>query len=344
MGILDGIVDWLATQVMNLLDLASTSVLGALDCNMDTFKRYFPAASAMYEIFIWTAIGLVLLNLVWQLYRCYGAGFDIDTENPTNLVVRSVIFLLLIWYCDDIVNLALQIGGTPYNWILDSNLPGVQFGDFNSVLLVIIGVIANGSVALIALILVMVLAWNYLKLLLEAAERYEMIEAVETLLGSIEYKELVEKYVGRRSLLRLAIALREQYIQEKTDSLHKEYVNSLITSVKKELSVRSSTTAVPDIDLYQILMNQHKVQVFHDVVKMIKKPRVIQAQNLYSYRVVAQSSPFSGALAMQKVSRSKTVFSDAFKEYNDPYKFLQVLKGKDIPASVSYTHLRAHET
>lgn len=103
MGILDGIVDWLATQVMNLLDLASTSVLGALGCNMDTFKRYFPAASSMYEIFIWTAIGLVLLNLVWQLYRCYGAGFDIDTENPINLVVRSVIFLLLIWYCDDIV-------------------------------------------------------------------------------------------------------------------------------------------------------------------------------------------------------------------------------------------------
>lgn len=59
------------------------------------------------------------------------------------------------------------------------------------------------------------------------------------------------------------------------------HVNSLITSVKKELSVRSSTTAVPDIDLYQILMNQHKVQVFRDVVKMIKEPRVIQAQNLY---------------------------------------------------------------
>lgn len=69
MGILDGIVDWLATQVMNFLDLASTSVLGALGCNMDTFKRYFPAASSMYEIFIWTAIGLVLLNLVWQLYH-----------------------------------------------------------------------------------------------------------------------------------------------------------------------------------------------------------------------------------------------------------------------------------
>ena len=34
MGILDGIVDWLATQVMNLLDLASTSVLGALGLSL----------------------------------------------------------------------------------------------------------------------------------------------------------------------------------------------------------------------------------------------------------------------------------------------------------------------
>ena len=36
--------------------------------------------------------------------------------------------------------------------------------------------------------------------------------------------------------------------------------------------------------------------------------------------------------------KGKTVFSDAFKEYNDPYKFLQVLKGKDIPASEYYKY------
>ena len=52
MGILDGIVEWLATQIMNLLDLLSTSVLGALGCDMSTFKRYFPAAETMYEIIV----------------------------------------------------------------------------------------------------------------------------------------------------------------------------------------------------------------------------------------------------------------------------------------------------
>ena len=58
---------------------------------------------------------------------------------------------------------------------MDSELPPLSFADFNSVMLVIIGVCANGAVALITLILVIILAWNYLKLLLEAAERYVLL-------------------------------------------------------------------------------------------------------------------------------------------------------------------------
>ena len=63
----------------------------------------------------------------------------------------------------------------PYGWILDSQLDPISFSDFNSVLLTILGVCANGSIALIALILVLILAWNYIKLLFEAAERYVLL-------------------------------------------------------------------------------------------------------------------------------------------------------------------------
>ena len=65
MGILDGIVSWIAEQAMNVLDMISSSVLGALGCNMNTFIRYFPAAESMYKVFVALAIGLILLNLVW---------------------------------------------------------------------------------------------------------------------------------------------------------------------------------------------------------------------------------------------------------------------------------------
>ena len=175
MGILDGIVEWIAEQVMAGLDLITTSVLGALGCDMAVFLRYFPAAETMYSVFVALGIGIILLNWVWQLFKNFGLGAGIEAEDPLKLSIRSVIFILLAFFSNEIVSMILTIGGTPYRWIMDSELPPLSFADFNSVMLVIIGVCANGAVALITLILVIILAWNYLKLLLEAAERYVLL-------------------------------------------------------------------------------------------------------------------------------------------------------------------------
>ena len=49
MGILDGIVEWIAEQVMNILDLITTSVLGALGCSMDTFLRLKPCTMCFWH-------------------------------------------------------------------------------------------------------------------------------------------------------------------------------------------------------------------------------------------------------------------------------------------------------
>ena len=175
MGILDGIVEWIAEQVMAGLDLINTSVLGALGCNMDTFLRYFPAAKTMYQVFVALAIGLILLNWVWQLFKNYGLSAGIEAEDPVKLSLRSILFMLLAYFSDQIVNTVLAIGGTPYHWILTSELPSLDFGSFNAVILTVLGVCANGAVALISLILILILAWNYIKLLFEAAERYVLL-------------------------------------------------------------------------------------------------------------------------------------------------------------------------
>ena len=175
MGILDGIVEWIAEQVMHGLDLINTSVLGALGCDMSVFLRYFPAAGTMYEVFVALAIGLILLIWIWNLFKNFGLGTGSEAEDPVKLSIRSILFIALAWYADEIVNIVLDIGGTPYDWILTSALPSLDFANFNSVLLTIIGVVSNGAVALIVLILVLVLAWNYLKLLFEAAERYVLL-------------------------------------------------------------------------------------------------------------------------------------------------------------------------
>lgn len=175
MGILDGIVEWIAEQIMNGLDLINTSVLGALGCDMSVFLRYFPAAETMYGIFVALAIGLILLIWVWNLFRNYWLGAGSEAEDPVKLSIRALIFILMAYYSDEIVALILEIGGTPYQWILTSELPSLDFASFSSVLLVIVGVCANGAVTLIVLILVIIMAWNYIKLLFEAAERYVLL-------------------------------------------------------------------------------------------------------------------------------------------------------------------------
>lgn len=157
------------------LDLISTSVLGALGCDMAVFQRYFPAAKTMYDVFVATSIGIILLIWVWNLFKNFGLGVGSEAEDPIKLSIRSVLFILLAYYSGNVVDICLKIGGTPYDWILTETLPNLSFADFNSVLLTIIGVCANGAITLIVLILMLILAWNYIKLLFEAAERYVLL-------------------------------------------------------------------------------------------------------------------------------------------------------------------------
>ena len=141
-------------------------------------------AETMYSLLMALAIGLILLGWVWNLFKNYGLGLGVDAEDPVKLTAKAILFIVLAYYADEIVNIALTIGGTPYAWILSSELPSLDFASFKSVMLTIIGVCANGGVALIVLILTLILAWNYIKLLFEAAERY-------VLLGVLVYLSLI---------------------------------------------------------------------------------------------------------------------------------------------------------
>ena len=156
MGILDSIVGWIAEQIMNLLDLTTGAVLGALGCDMSVFLRYFPAAETMYDVFVAIAMGFILLNLVWQLFKNYGAGIGLSAEDPGKLLLRSILFLFLAYFSDQILALILQFAGTPYSWVVDTSLPPIEFANFSSVLTVIVGCLASGSVTLIVLILTII--------------------------------------------------------------------------------------------------------------------------------------------------------------------------------------------
>jgi len=176
MGILDGIVGWIADKYTNIIDLASMSMLGLLGYDMKTFLRFFPAAETMYNIFVALAIGIIMLNWVWQLFKNFGFVAGMEAEDPIKLSIRSILFIALAYFSDEIVAIVLKIGGTPYMWILTTEIPPVEFANFASVITVLLSVIATvGVVGIILIILEIVLGWNYIKLMFKTAERYIML-------------------------------------------------------------------------------------------------------------------------------------------------------------------------
>lgn len=105
----------------------------------------------------------------------FGLGVGLSAVDPTKLAIKSILFIFLALFADQIMVLILGIAGTPYDWVVDTALPPIEFSNFGSVLTVIVGCLASGSVSLIVLILVIIIAWNYIKLLFEAAERYILV-------------------------------------------------------------------------------------------------------------------------------------------------------------------------
>ncbi len=93
---------------MNVFDLISSSVIGAHGCDMDLFVRYFPAAQTMYDVFVALAIGLILLNWIWNLFKNFGIVAGLEVEDPLKLTIRSVLVLFLVFYSGNIVDIALD--------------------------------------------------------------------------------------------------------------------------------------------------------------------------------------------------------------------------------------------
>ena len=67
----------------------------------------------MYNVFVALSIGIILLNWVWQLFKNFGLGAGVEAEDPIKLSIRSVMFILLAYFSDEIVNIILTIGGSP---------------------------------------------------------------------------------------------------------------------------------------------------------------------------------------------------------------------------------------
>lgn len=177
--IFEGIANWVASVMTQIMDAISGVFLDALGTDMTAMEEYFPFAVSAYTVIQYTAWAVLFLVVVWQLFRAFSGPLS-ETEEPLALLARGAIFAILIGYAKPIFSLVLDIARAPYTALMEETMdPGdFTFAGIQQTLTNGLATIVSVAtvVGLILLIIFMIaLAWNYFKLLLETVERYVLV-------------------------------------------------------------------------------------------------------------------------------------------------------------------------
>ncbi|MGD0233606.1 MAG: phosphotransferase [Syntrophorhabdales bacterium] len=153
----------------------------------------------------------------------------------------------------------------------------------------------------------------------------ELIESVRQVIENIEFRSIIEKHLDLESVKRLACELIKLLWDKELENKKKKLVNELVKDVKQRLKLRTAAVQVEDVDLYRVSMDRKRVERFREIVDFLKREAVVSAERIQGFRVEAKKGPFLGAGEIREASGVKTAFSDAFREYGDPYKYLRAL-------------------
>jgi len=165
----------------------------------------------------------------------------------------------------------------------------------------------------------------------------DLISSVRQIIENIEYNEIIDKHIDRDSMKELACELIELLWNESYTNKKKRYTNTILKDVKEKSNLRTSATAIDDIDIYAYLISKEKIAKYEIIVSLLKKKATISVENIQTFRVEATKEPYIGASEVRSASGTAVAFSEAFRYYQSPYKYLRkLLEIPSLPSATIY--------
>ena len=164
--------------VVDMMDIANSMFTEILSCVLSLFEELFGVVGDLYQNAVMPiAIMLLLMILVWQLFKSMFGKTGIVSEDPLELIFRSAVCLIFIAYAKQVVNYILDLAGTPYQWVVGTSITVDSFSEYVSASEAAVSALGIDSLSISLLLLIMhlVVAWNYFKMLFILAERYVLL-------------------------------------------------------------------------------------------------------------------------------------------------------------------------
>lgn len=166
----------------------------------------------------------------------------------------------------------------------------------------------------------------------------ELITATQLLLDNTEFKILINRHISENSLKELLLDLIVNYKLKYAKNLERGFINDLTERIRDDLKIRSSSTSIEELDFSKIQLDKIKVKKFNELVKKIQTEKIIDSKEIRGFKVVAKTKKFTGAIQLQKKSKSKLAFSESFENYEKPYKYLVSLNNIAIEETDYYKY------
>lgn len=176
--LIDGLREICSQFVVDMMDLVTGMFTELLSCDLTLFEELFSVVGDLYKnVIVPMGIAILLLIWIWQLFKSMFGKAGVSSEDPIELVCRSCIALFFVVAAKPMINYVLNIAGTPYQWVVGTDITVDSFSEYVSVLEKVTGSLGIGSLNISILMLIMqfVVAWNYLKMLFIIAERYVLL-------------------------------------------------------------------------------------------------------------------------------------------------------------------------
>ena len=176
--LVDAVKEMVSQFIIDMMGLITDVFTDLLSCNLSLFEELFSVVGSLYQnVIVPMGIALLLMILIWQLFKSMFGKVGINAEEPIELIGRSSICLFFVVASKPVINYILKIAGTPYQWGIGTDIKVQSFSEYVTTLEGITAPLGLGTVSIAILMLIMqfVVAWNYFKMLFIIAERYVLL-------------------------------------------------------------------------------------------------------------------------------------------------------------------------
>lgn len=154
-----------------------------------------------------------------------------------------------------------------------------------------------------------------------------LIENIRTLIHNKLYQTIIETYIPRKNIIGLYIRLMEEFHRNHLVNKKKLLVNELVTAIKNDLNIKTATTKIPNVNLYNLQMNRIRIKKFNELAVLIRRNGIIKKKSIGKFTIQIKKREFSNATELNAISSKRVALKSIFNTYlEDPFVFLTELK------------------